>query len=229
MDKKKLKHLLLVIMLAGSAALVACGKSEEATPTLSPEIIQTRAVATFSIGLTQTAIAMPTATATETPTPTPSATVSPTPSPTAQFVILPTSSCNALAFVADVTIPDNTKMAPGQAFTKTWRVKNTGTCVWEKDYQLKLFSGSALGGTTLTLNKVYNSGTTVDLSINMTAPTKTGIYTGNWRMTDDSGAFFGDSFYVLINVGEATPAATTAASATPSPTPEIVPSETPAE
>jgi cellulase/cellobiase CelA1 len=226
MNKKKIKQLLLIIMLAGSAATGACAKADDSTPTLSPEMIQTMAVATFSIGLTQTALAQPTATATETPSPTPTETPSPTPSPTAQIVILPTSSCNVLAFVADVTIPDNTKMSPGQTFTKTWRVKNTGTCAWEKDYQLKLFSGSAMGGTTLPLNKVYNTGATVDLSVEMTAPTKTGVYTGNWRMTDENGAFFGDSFYVLINVGEATPATTTVSSPSPSPSQEI-PSETP--
>ena len=223
MNKIQFKLIVLVIMLAVSAAVSGCGKSEETTPTLSPDIIRTQAVATFSIGLTQTALAQPTATATETPTPTPTVTPTITTSPTAQIVILPTSSCNALAFIADITIPDNTKMNPGQTFTKTWRVKNTGTCAWETDYQLKFFSGNALGGSSLTLNKVYNAGAEVDLSINMTAPVNTGIYTGNWRMTDDTGAFFGDSFYVLINVGQVTPASTTAAA----PSPESTPSPTP--
>lgn len=36
---------------------------------------------------------------------------------------------NSASFVADVTIPDNTNVAGGTTFTKTWRVSNTGTCV----------------------------------------------------------------------------------------------------
>src|SRR5512147_319374 len=41
---------------------------------------------------------------------------------------------NSAAFVTDVTIPDNTNVAGGTTFTKTWRVSNTGTCVWGADY-----------------------------------------------------------------------------------------------
>jgi len=34
-------------------------------------------------------------------------------------------------FVADVTIPDGTVVAPGARFTKTWEVQNVGTAAWE--------------------------------------------------------------------------------------------------
>src|SRR5690606_3738857 len=38
--------------------------------------------------------------------------------------------CNVASFVADVTIPDNTNIAVSKAFTKTWRLRNSGSCTW---------------------------------------------------------------------------------------------------
>ena len=47
-----------------------------------------------------------------------------------------TSDCtNEGVFVADVTIPDGTEVAPNEPFLKQWRVQNTGTCNWD-GYQL---------------------------------------------------------------------------------------------
>lgn len=222
---------LLIAAVGISLLLGACSKPTSATPTLDPGLIQTYAVATFSIGLTQTALAQPTSTETPTPSPSPSPTSSPTPSPTSVLVVLPTTSCNALTFINDVTIPDNTKMTPGQTFTKTWRVKNSGTCDWEDGFQVKFFSGSAMSGKTFTLPTTVEAGKQLDISISMTAPVNTGIYTGNWRMTDDSGRFFGDSFYVMIQVaGSATSAPTTTSAVTNAPTQTLTqtPSQTPA-
>ena len=33
-------------------------------------------------------------------------------------------------FVADVTVPDGARYDPNAAFTKTWRLRNIGTCTW---------------------------------------------------------------------------------------------------
>src|SRR6266498_2369709 len=52
---------------------------------------------------------------------------------------------NSASFVADVTIPDNTNIAGGTKFTKTWRVSNTGTCIWGPDYRLTHYSDEQLG------------------------------------------------------------------------------------
>ncbi len=217
---------LLIAAAVISLLLGACSRSTEATPTLDPGLIETRAVATFSIGLTQTALAQPTATYTLTPSPSPTATSTPTASATIAQVVLPTSSCYVLSFMTDVTIPDNTKLNPGEQFTKTWRVKNSGTCDWEEGFQVKNVSGNALSGKTYTLAKVIEPGEQVDISIAMTAPTIAGAYTGNWRMATDSGSFFGDSFYVLILVGDSPTSTATTSSATATPTP--TPTETPA-
>ena len=54
-----------------------------------------------------------------------------------------TTVCERVRFVDDVTIPDNTVMAPGQTFRKTWRIQNAGSCAWNSGYQL-VFSGGMM-------------------------------------------------------------------------------------
>ena len=224
MNKKRTtQYIFLILLIYLSIVMGACSKQESATPTLDPVLIQTQAVATFAAGLTQTSLAQPTATSTLTPSPSPTETATPTVTPTPAPVILPTNSCNVLTFISDVNIPDNSKLAPGQIFTKTWRVENSGDCAWEEDYQVRFFSGDTMGGKTLTLGKIVDPGDEVNLSINLTAPLIIGAYTSNWRMTDDTGAFFGDSFYVMINVVEGATVTTTGSlpSLTPSSEPTI--------
>ena len=195
--------LMTIVIMLGSLMSSCGGNSAEATPTLSVETIQTNAVATFSGGLTQTALAAPTN------TPMPTSTVAPLPTPTlanitplaTTIVANPTSSCNMMSYVNDVTIPDNTPMTPGQTFTKTWKVKNSGTCAWEAGYKFAFTGGDAMSGETYTLTESVPANAQVELSIPMTAPNKSGSIRGNWRMSTTAGQFFGDEVYLVILVG----------------------------
>jgi hypothetical protein len=217
--------------------LTACGSGgEQQTPTMSVEEIQTQAVATFAADLTATALSVPTETPTATETPAPTATSTPertnTPSGFASPAgVQPAGSCYGLAFVSDVTIPDNTTMTPGQKFTKTWRVRNSGSCAWEKGFKFNFIGGEAMGGSSVSLVSAVQPGNETDLSVDLTAPSTQGTYRGNWRMTNASGAYFGDEVYVLIVVSGATPSATVKSSATlsSSPTATMSPTETPTE
>src|SRR5574338_1618752 len=65
--------------------------------------------------------------------------------PTATRAAPPTPVCDQAQFVRDVTIPDGTVFAPGATFTKTWRIKNAGTCTWS-GYSLVFDSGDSMGG-----------------------------------------------------------------------------------
>ncbi len=67
-----------------------------------------------------------------------------------------------------------------------------------------------MGGTTYTLPQNVPANTEIDISINMTAPSKTGAIRGNWRLSTSAGQYFGDEVYVLILVGGAAPAPGTA-------------------
>jgi hypothetical protein len=54
-------------------------------------------------------------------------------------------ACDQAQFVADVTIPDGTSLAPGATFLKTWRLKNIGTCTWTTSYSAVFSSGDQMG------------------------------------------------------------------------------------
>jgi len=240
MKKQKMLYILLGLGMIIYLLVSACGsKDTDATPTFSVELAQTLAVATFSSAQTQTALAMPTntATPTTTPSPIPTITLSVTRTsgapPASGVVIQPTASCNSMAFVSDVTIPDNTNMKPGQKFTKTWRVRNNGTCAWEAGFKLNFIGGDAMGGATLTLDKAVSPGVETELSVPMTAPNTSGTHRSNWRMVTSAGANFGDEVYVIIVVGGSaattTPTATGISvvnTATPTSTPTATATET---
>jgi hypothetical protein len=100
-----------------------------------------------------------------------------------------------------VTIADNTPVTPGQTFTKTWKVSNSGTCAWDAGFKFAFVSGEQMGGTTYTLPSSVAAGAVTDISVSMTAPTKTGTLRGDWRMQTASGQFFGDQVYVQVVVG----------------------------
>jgi len=226
--KTKTTVLMTVLLLLG-LLISACGGSEaEATPTLSVDAIQTIAVATFSGGLTQTAIAAPTNT--PIPTSTPSLAISlptlanVTPFGTISIGLTPIAACNGLAYVNDVTIPDNTPMTPGETFTKTWKVRNSGTCAWDAGFKFAFTGGDAMGGVTYTLPQSVPANTQIDISIAMTTPNKTGSLQGNWRMSTAAGQFFGDEVTVVILIGGAAGAPTN----TSAPATTETPTETPA-
>ena len=58
-------------------------------------------------------------------TPTPGFTHTPVPQ------LSPTQCAPQAALLQDVSIPPGTVLEPGQSFTKTWRVQNTGSCSWK--------------------------------------------------------------------------------------------------
>ena len=108
---------------------------------------------------------------------------------------------NGAQLVTDVTIPDNAILQPGQAFTKTWRLRNTGSCAWSTSYQLIRDSGDALEGPVkVKLPKATARNSTVDISVPLVAPSAPGTYKGYWQLQDTGGRRFGPKIYVQIVV-----------------------------
>jgi hypothetical protein len=154
----------------------------------------------------------------------------PTLTATSASAIQPTSAPEVCDLAApgipiDVTIPDDTQMQPGQAFTKVWRLKNAGTCTWQPDYQVFLFSGEAMGTpSTFSLGQQVSSGQSVEISVDMIAPQSAGTYQGNWKLRNPSGTAFGigpngnSSFWVRIVVVPLPTFTSTPATTTPTPT-----------
>jgi hypothetical protein len=107
-----------------------------------------------------------------------------------------------LQFIADLTIPDGTKIYPGAKFTKTWKVYNSGTCAWTKDYRLTYISGNPMGADTFNLPKSVPPGGYMDISIEFTAPDIPEDYSNFWRLRNPAGEIFGATLYAIIEVSE---------------------------
>lgn len=101
-------------------------------------------------------------------------------------------------FVADVTIPDDTPIAGGTTFTKTWRVQNNGTQPWGAGFRFVFVKGSPMTTTTALPLPPAQPGEEVTISMQLTAPTTPGKYFCDWRFVDDKGKVFGEIIYARI-------------------------------
>ena len=120
---------------------------------------------------------------------------------------IPVSRCDWADFVTDVSYPDGSVVGRGSTFTKTWRLKNIGTCTWTTNYALVFVDGDSMNApAAVSLPGNVNPGQTVDLQVNLTAPSKNGYYKGYFKLRNASGLLFGvgDSattpFWVAVNV-----------------------------
>src|SRR5512135_3173423 len=195
--------LLVIVILAG---LSACGRGAAGSPTVDAAPIYTQMASTVLALQTQTALAAPTATNTPQVSQTAEATnttqftdtpLAGTPSVTPQEskTAKPTSQTSYDNFhpnIIDFTIPDNTEIAPGTPFIKTWRFKTLGPCTWDQDYRL-IFSYDNVNGDTKwkEVRPVYfpnlvAPGETMEISVTLTAPTNPGTYRGVFRLQNNN-------------------------------------------
>jgi hypothetical protein len=143
---------------------------------------------------------------------------------------IPTAICDRIqpGNPIDVTIPDDTSIPPGESFVKTWRLLNAGNCAWNSNYAVVWFSGEQFAdGRSYAIDQVVNPGTTIDISIEMTAPESAGTYQSNWKLQNSSGQLFGigptgnSPFWVRIIVPSVI-TVTVTPTVTPTKTPSVV-------
>lgn len=197
------------ILFTALFILSGCNLPSNAPTSEAPDAVQTNAALTVEALLNQP-------TPFNTPTlpsapPTNTAFVPPTSAPpaaTLQPLPSATPNCDLAQFVKDVSIPDGTNFNAGENFTKTWRLKNIGTCTWN-GYAVVFDSGDAMSGVSPIAMGTVAPGQEVDVSVNLKAPTSSGSYRGYWRIRNASGVLIpvqggsqqGKSFFVDIKVG----------------------------
>lgn len=197
--KKTLAFLLLALLFS------ACAPAVPIEPTADVNAIRTSAASTVVAEFTLTAAvftstpqSLPTATATQQflpPTETAAAifTIDPT-----LAALTPDALCDDYDWdptTLDVTIPDGTPMTPGQEFTKTWKIKNTGICTWDTSYKA-IWSYSnppneRMSAQPVPLATLVAPGQEVEVSVQFKAPSTPGEYTLWWVMVNSKGIPFG--------------------------------------
>jgi len=114
---------------------------------------------------------------------------------------------NSADFISDVSVPDESVFSPDVDFVKTWRVKNSGTCIWDNRYSLVFTDGTLMMPVDrVSLSANVSPGQSFDLSLNMTSPIYPGSYESDWKFQAPDGSRFGvgqknTSLWVKINVG----------------------------
>jgi hypothetical protein len=207
-----------VLFIVLAMILTGCNLPQDSPTPNGASIAFTQSAQTVEARLTELA-SFNTPAATIPPTQINMATSTPIQAPSSTPVVAtvkpptPAPLCDVGAFVADVTVPDGTQFNPNTPFTKTWRLKNVGTCTWTTSYAAVFDSGAQMGAlSSVNLTQNVPPGNTVDMSINMTAPATNGSYQGNWKLRNASGVIFGlgstatKTFYVTIEVGNTNPA-----------------------
>jgi hypothetical protein len=192
-------------------ALAAC-QSAPATPSTVP--LETQAAQTVQALLTQvsaqatstptlalpteTPLPLPTFAATSliaggsSPTGTPAPIGSPVGSATPQGTPTLEGVCNAAFFVGDVTYPDGTVVPPTRQFTKTWDVRNIGSCTWTRQYRLVFFNGKHMDGPNyVTFPQIVPPGGHLFLSVDLISPAAPGPWVGSWVLQAPDGSKFG--------------------------------------
>ena len=191
-------------MIAFCLVIAACNVPLPSIATEAPNTAITPVLPTLLGPATQ-----PTLTTTETSSPSPSLTPSVTITSTNTPQSLPTTAipnvtsvapspvsvCNKAQFVRDVTVPDGTIYSPSVTFTKTWRLKNIGTCTWTSSYTLVFDHGQKMGPGGSQPDPVALTtvapGQTVDASISLTTPSLPGNYQADFRLRSNTGSLFG--------------------------------------
>jgi len=196
------KKTITILILTG-IVLSACGGQTQATetPTAVPA---TTAPPAPSATNTPTEVVVPVTGETPTPLPTPTEVVPDNPA----------DCVNKASFVTDVTIPDNSEIIGGSAFIKTWRIQNTGTCIWWSGYTLTHYSEEAMSAPDAVPLPVTNPGETADISVDLIAPNVAGKYQGNFVVKNPADLIMqidNDSrLWLIINVASAPASGSTA-------------------
>jgi hypothetical protein len=220
---RKLSVIGVLLSLLWSAA---CSPAvPTSTPTLDLNPIRTEVAATVLaqvtqvLALTPTITPLPSPTATDLPTATPSRTASAAPSATAVLSSLtPSVGTENKAQWISQTVADGTTFKPGETFTMTWRLKNTGTSTWTAGYLLRYYSGDTFGAPKeVSTGREVLPGDEIEINIQMKAPLNPGSYSSVWVMANENRANFKEPVYLNIKV--ALPTATATATLKPTATP----------
>jgi hypothetical protein len=219
MNKNRLQPILYAAMIILILAACVPG-TKTVTPLPGDAEISTAAVRTFIAQLTssagQTAVAQLTQIGLNgTPIPVTPASATPTPIPPPTSTPIPATStptpvpCDWVEVVTSITVDDGTLFQPNNPFTKTWRLRNIGSCTWTPGYALVFTGGDQLNGPpSVPFTGYVAPGQTVDVSVDLIAAATPGVYTGYWQLRNASGVLFGTGsnanspFWVKIKVGQ---------------------------
>ena len=184
----------LMPLLVSLVLLATFGGCASSPPTPSADEVFTMAVQTADQLMTQAALA-PSVVPSPTPVPTRSPTAVPSNTPPATllstppfFVLLPsptsTPSQELDCSLIWQSMVDGSKLDPGESFSVSWKVSNTGTSSWNPEtVDFTYLSGTRMNQSqVIHLQAAVLPGGAVTLTVDMRAPKKSSDYTTMWSL-----------------------------------------------
>ncbi len=162
------------------------------------------------------------------------ATITPPPAASATITLTPTKGpsptpCTDLfEIVSESGLVMGTQLDIARPFSKSWTLKNVGSCKWEK-YKFVFVSGSLLGETSPQPVPITEPGGTATLNLTLLSPSIAGNFIGKWRVQNAKGDLFGAELVYGLVIPSPTPTITPTKTDTPTPRPTFTlrPSFTP--
>ena len=115
---------------------------------------------------------------------------------------------NAARFVGE-SIPDGSYITPGESFTKTWTLENSGTNTWTREYHLVIFAspqGDTLSSPTIiNFPEIVQPGEKTEIHVDLIAPQSKGTFAVYWELQNAQGEPFyvdGGNLWTKIMVAE---------------------------
>jgi len=105
-----------------------------------------------------------------------------------------------MQFVADMTIPDGSRLEPGSSIVKTWRIKNTGEHAWPVGTELTYIRGQCKPETKAAILTACEPGKAVDVQVPILVPATPGVAKCLFRLQAPTGRRFGDRLWLDVIV-----------------------------
>jgi len=104
-------------------------------------------------------------------------------------------------FVKDVTVPDGTQLAPSTPFLKIWKMRNDGEKPWPANTRLAFIGGDKFSAAeSVVLSESVSPGVSIDIAVDMVAPSAPGKYVSYYRLVTPDGNRFGHRIWVDVLV-----------------------------
>ncbi|ETW04870.1 hypothetical protein H310_03986 [Aphanomyces invadans] len=105
-------------------------------------------------------------------------------------------------FVEDVTVPDGTVCFPGEALSKKWRLRNTGSNAWPVGCKAVFEGGVSMAcdETAVVVVPPLAPGADCVVEMVLIAPQEAGRHASHFRLSTPSNVMFGERFWIDVVV-----------------------------
>lgn len=108
----------------------------------------------------------------------------------------------SMALVSNPHASESESVEPNTQFKKSWQIFNNGMERWPIGCVFQFSAGDNLATETRIQVNCLAPGESTTITLDLTSPSKPGIYQSKYRMCTSSGSYFGDPVWAIVTVVE---------------------------